>query len=165
MFVCIARLALDIPGASSLKAKRQVVRRVADKVKAKFNVAVTEIDDSDVWTREVLGLTLVGNGQEAVQEQMEKVISCIEEMYVATVASKELEIVAFEDLFSEAAGELAIPRGERSLAEAEGMGAWEDRHDHPVGLSGQAGKPKKSLSLDERRAAARALRKPREWEK
>ena len=166
MFVCIARLALDIPGASSLKAKRQVVRRVADKVKAKFNVAVAEIDDSDVWTREVLGLSLVANGQQAAQEQMEKVISCIEEMYVATIGGKELEVVAFEDLFSEAVGELAIPRGERSLAEAEGMGAWEDRHDHPVSaLASQAGKPKKSLSLDERRAAARALRKPREWEK
>ena len=164
MFVCIARLALDIPGASSLKAKRQVVRRVADKVKAKFNVAVAEIDDSDVWTREVLGLSVVGNGQEQVQEQMEKVILTIEEMYVANVSHKELEIVAFEDLFSEAPGDLAIPRGERSLAEAEGMGAWEDRHGEPAALT-PAGKPKKSLSLDERRAAARALRKPREWEK
>jgi uncharacterized protein YlxP (DUF503 family) len=167
MFVCIARLALDIPGASSLKAKRQVVRRVADKLKAKFNVAVAEIDDSNVWTREVLGLSLVGNGQQAVQEQMEKVLNTIEEMYVATVGNKEIEVVAFEDLFSEAVGDLAIPRGERSLAEAEGMGAWEDRHGHPVsaGLASLAGKPKKALSLDERRAAARALRKPREWEK
>ena len=53
------------------------------------------------------------------------------------------------------------------LAEAEGMGAWEDRHEHPVapGLSSPNGKPKKALSLDDRRAAARALRKPREWEK
>ena len=164
MFVCIARLALDIPGASSLKAKRQVVRRVADKVKAKFNVAVAEIDDSDVWTREVLGLSVVGNEQQFVHEQMDKVINTIEEMYVATIAHRDVEIVAFEDLFSEAPGDLAIPRGERSLAEAEGMGAWEDRHDHPVAVA-PAGKPGKSLSLDERRAAARALRKPREWEK
>ena len=61
----------------------------------------------------------------------------------------------------EGPADLAIPRGERSLAEAEGMGAWEDRHDQPVGT----GKQKKALTLDERRAAARALRKPREWEK
>ncbi len=162
MFVAIARVTLDIPGASSLKAKRQVVRRVADKVKAKFNVAVAEIDDADVWTREVLGLSAVGNAQGFVREQMEKVLQCIEEMYVATVAHKEIEVVAFEDLFSgEGPADLAIPRGERSLAEAEGMGAWEDRDEQPVGNA----KPKKALSLDERRAAARALRKPREWEK
>lgn len=162
MFVSIARVTLDIPGASSLKAKRQVVRRVADKVRAKFNLAVAEIDDADVWTREVIGLSVVGNEQGFVREQMEKVLQCIEEMYVATVAHKEIEVVAFEDLFSgEGPADLAIPRGERSLAEAEGMGAWEDRHDLPVGN----GKPKKALSLDERRAAARALRKPREWEK
>ena len=48
MFVSIARVTLDIPGASSLKAKRQVIRRIADKVKAKFNLAVAEIDDADV---------------------------------------------------------------------------------------------------------------------
>ncbi len=162
MFVSIARVTVDIPGASSLKAKRQVVRRVVDKVKAKFNVAVAEIDDANVWTREVIGLSVVGNEQSFVREQMEKVLQCIEEMYVATVAHKEIEVVAFEDLFSgEGPADLAIPRGERSLAEAEGMGAWEDRDDQPVGN----GKPKKTLSLDERRAAARALRKPREWEK
>ena len=162
MFVAIARVTLDIPGASSLKAKRQVVRRVADKVKAKFNLAVAEIDDADVWTREVIGLSVVGNEQAFVRNQMDKVLQCIEEMYVATVSHKELEVVAFEDLFSgEGPADLAIPRGERSLAEAEGMGAWEDRDDQPVGN----GKPKKALSLDERRAAARALRKPREWEK
>ena len=163
MFVSIARVTLDIPGASSLKAKRQVVRRVADKVKAKFNLAVAEIDDADVWTREVIGLSVVGNEQSFVREQMDKVLQCIEEMYVATVAHKEIEVVAFEDLFSgEGPTDLAIPRGERSLAEAEGMGAWEDRNDQAVGSNG---KPKKALSLDERRAAARALRKPREWEK
>ncbi len=162
MFVSIARVTLDIPGASSLKAKRQVVRRVADKVKAKFNLAVAEIDDADIWTREVIGLSVVGNEHAFVREQMDKVLQCIEEMYVATVAHKEIEVVAFEDLFSgEGPADLAIPRGERSLAEAEGMGAWEDRQDQPVGN----GKPKKALTLEERRAAARALRKPREWEK
>lgn len=163
MFISIARVTLDIPGASSLKAKRQVVRRVTDKVKAKFNVAIAEIDDADVWTREVIGLSTVGNEQRFVQEQMEKVLQVIEEMYVAVVAHKEIEVVAFEDLFpGEGPQSLAIPRGERSLAEAEGMGAWEDRHDTPVAANG---KPKKALSLDERRAAARALRKPRDWEK
>lgn len=165
MFVSIARVTLDIPGTSSLKAKRQVVRRVADKVRAKFNLAVAEIDDSDVWTREVIGLSIVGNEQSFVREQMEKVLHTIEEMYVATVAQKEIEVVAFSDLFSgENPADLAIPRGERSLAEAEGMGAWEDRNGETL-AGGPGGKPKKALSLDERRAAARALRKPREWEK
>lgn len=169
MFIAIARVTLDIPGASSLKAKRQVVRRVTDKVKAKFNLAVAEIDDADVWTREVIGLSAVGNDAAHVREQMEKVLHVIEEMYVAVVAHKEIEVVAFEDLFpGEGPQSLAIPRGERSLAEAEGMGAWEDRNEAGGSNGTMAagnGKAKKALSLDERRAAARALRKPREWEK
>jgi len=39
MFVCVARVSLDIPAAGSLKAKRQVLRKVTDRVKAKFNVS------------------------------------------------------------------------------------------------------------------------------
>ena len=109
----------------------------------------------------MIGLSVVGNEQRFVQDQMGKVLQCIEDMYVATVAHKEIEVVAFEDLFSEGPADLAIPRGERSLAEAEGMGAWEDRHEQPAAT----GKAKKTLTLDERRAAARALRKPRDWEK
>ena len=56
MFVCVARVTLDIPAASSLKAKRQVVRRVTDRVKAKFNVAVAEVEDNEIWNRAVVAL-------------------------------------------------------------------------------------------------------------
>jgi len=36
MFVCVARLTLQIHESGSLKAKRQVLRRVTDRVKARF---------------------------------------------------------------------------------------------------------------------------------
>ena len=45
MFVCVARVTIDIPAAGSLKGKRQVLRRVTDRVKAKFNVAVAEVEE------------------------------------------------------------------------------------------------------------------------
>lgn len=178
MFVCVARITLDIPAAGSLKAKRQVLRRVTDRVKAKFNVAVAEVEDNDVWNRAVVALAVVGNDRRHVNEMMDKILQFVDDMYVAPVASKELEILSFgEDLF---AGEglqdpalLTIPRGERSLAEAEGMGAWEDRHKHEKhvpppapsapGKKGAAAKTR--LSLEDARAVARSLRNRREWEK
>ena len=43
MFVCVARVTIDIPAAGSLKGKRQVLRRVTDRVKAKFNVATSPV--------------------------------------------------------------------------------------------------------------------------
>ncbi len=181
MFVCVARVSLDIPGSGSLKAKRQVLRRITDRVKARFNVSVAEVDENDLWQRAVIALALVGNEKPFVNEQMDKIIHFIEEMYVATVSGRELEILSFGDqLFQNGGGsgeafmELPFAHGERSLAEAEGMGAWEERHARPTAPSAQsgahpaaapAGSKKKHVPLDEARAKARALRNKREWER
>jgi hypothetical protein len=177
MFVCVARVSLEIPAAASLKAKRQVLRRVTDRVKAKFNVALAEVEDNDVWNRAVIAMSVVGNERRHVNEQMDKILQFIEDLYVAPVANREMEILSFgEDLFPRGAmddgGALTIPKGDRSLAEAEGLGAWEDRHDRqapPPSPSGtQRGKgaiKQPKLSLEDAKALARRLRNRREWEK
>ncbi len=177
MFVCVARVTLDIPAASSLKAKRQVVRRVTDRVKAKFNVAVAEVEDNEIWNRAVVALSVVGNEARHVNEMMEKIVQYVDDMYLAPISSKELEVVPFVDLFPPAGGlggefaALTIPRGERSLAEAEGLGAWEDRHTHqlpppsPSAPNKKGAVKKKEVQLDDARAVARSLRNRREWEK
>lgn len=178
MFVCVARVTLDIPAAASIKAKRQVVRRVTDRVKAKFNVTVAEVDENEVAHRAVIALAVVANERRAVNEQMEKILHFIEDLYVAPMARRETETLAFGDqLFSGPSHKdgdddplghlLTIPSGERSLAEAEGMGAWEDRDKQPH-VSPPSAPPRtvsKEFSLDEARARARALRNKREWEK
>src|SRR5688572_6789254 len=152
MFVCVARLTLQIPESGSLKAKRQVLRRVTERVKARFNVAVAEVDDQDLWQKASIALAVVGNERRHVDEQMEKIIHFVEEMYIAPLISREKEILAFGDqLFShevapssskkqeddgeETDGEpqglspdeliASLNRGERSMAEAEGMAEWE----------------------------------------
>ena len=177
MFVCVSRVTLEIPAASSLKAKRQVLRRVTDRVKAKFNVAVAEVEGNDVLNRAVVAMSVVGNDRAHVNEMMDKIFQYIDDMYLAPVSSRELEILSFnEDLFSAPApGDLmlTIPRGERSLAEAEGLGAWEDRHSKnipPPSPSAPSKKAKKAakekeVNLADARAVARSLRNRREWEK
>ncbi|MBN8226467.1 DUF503 domain-containing protein [Corallococcus macrosporus] len=199
MFVGVARLTLQIPESASLKSKRQVLRRVTDRVKARFNVAVAEVDDQDLWQKASVALAVVGNERPHVDEQLEKIIHFIEEMYVAPLMARETEILAFGDtLYSDnrptgfrapakvpapededahlspedahAHSEAAIARflrSDRSLAEAEGLGSWEQRHEGagpgpgPSRPTGDGG----SLTLDDARAKARALRNPRDWEK
>lgn len=202
MFVGVARLTLQIPESGSLKAKRQVLRRVMERVKARFNVAMAEVEDQDLWQKATLALSVVGNDRRHVDEQLEKVIHFIEEMYVAPLMARETEILGFgdqlfaggptasavnaraaeplddeEDLLSPevaaAHSEAAIARflrGERaSLAEAEGLGDWERRHDGDNDGGPGTGRPSPSgggrMTLDEARARARSLRNPRDWEK
>jgi uncharacterized protein len=180
MFVCVARLTLQIPDSGSLKAKRQILRRVTDRVKARFNVAVAEVEDNDLWQKATVALAVVGNERRHVDEQMGKIIHFVEEMYVAPLLSRQTEILAFGDqLFAAPGGGgvdedgdplLAMDQGQRSLAEAEGMGDWERRHESrpeltPTPATRSSGKKAKKLSLDEARAKARTLRNPRDWEK
>ena len=95
MFVCVARLTLQIPDSGSLKAKRQVLRRVTDRLKARFNAAIAEVDDNDLWQKATLGLSVVGNDRRHVDEQMAKIIHFIEEMYVAPLIARSTEIIGF----------------------------------------------------------------------
>ena len=185
MFVGVARLTLQIPDSGSLKAKRQILRRVTDRVKARFNASVAEVADNDLWQKAVVGVAVIGNDTRHVNEQLEKIIHFVDEMYVAPLIAREIEIVGFGERLEQLhAGELwaeeregeealgpklEIPRGERSLAEAEGI-PWEQRHKGGRELEGgrrvvKPGRPGQKLTLDEARARARALRNPREWEK
>lgn len=176
MFVCVARLTLEMPESGSLKTKRQLVRRVSDRVKARFNASVAEVDEQDVWQRAVLGLSVVSNEARHAADQMQTILQFVEDLYICPVSSREIETVAFGDLLStperEGVQDLTIPKGERSLAEAEGMGAWEQRMAAPTaptpmraaasrGLKPARPKP---VNIEDARAKARALRNRREWE-
>ena len=163
MFVCAARITLELRGASPARARRQTVRRIRDRLKARFNVSVAEVFHSGREEHVVLGLAVVGGTKAFVEEQIDKIFQSVEEMYVAAIAKRERElIVVGEDHFGDPPGsstaDLSIPRQERSLAEAEGLGAWERRHAPP------APRERPKLSLDAARARARSLRNRRDWE-
>lgn len=177
MFVCVARLTLDMPESGSLKTKRQLVRRVTDRVKARFNASVSEVDEQDTTRRAVMGLAVVSHTERHATEQMERILQFIEDLYIVPVSNRELEVVAFDDLMPHGDGlsDLTIPRGERSLAEAEGLGAWEQRMAAPTAPSPtRAAKGAKAasvlkalkptLNLEDAKAKARALRNRRDWE-
>jgi hypothetical protein len=134
MFVGVARLTLQIPDSGSLKSKRQVLRRVTDRVKARFNVAMAEVDDQDLWQKAGLALAVVGNDRRHVDEQMEKIIHFIEEMYIAPLMARETEILGFGDqLFSGG----AAPRAPSTRSPAA-SGVQEDWDEEDEDLSPEA---------------------------
>jgi uncharacterized protein YlxP (DUF503 family) len=97
--VGIARLTLYLPQSHSLKEKRMVLRRVKDRLKNKFNVAVAEVEDNDVWQRAVLGLAVVGNERRFVESALDEVIRFVRGE--AEVSNAEREIQTFNDALAE----------------------------------------------------------------
>ena len=59
MIVGALEVELHLPGSSSLKDKRLVLRSLMDRLHNRFNVAVSEVEHHDVWQRAVLGIVTV----------------------------------------------------------------------------------------------------------
>jgi uncharacterized protein len=97
--VGIARLTLFIADSRSLKDKRMVLRRVKDRLRAKFNLAVAEVEDNDLWQRAVLGLAVVGNERRFVESSLDEVIRFVRGQ--AEVTNAEREIQTFSDALAE----------------------------------------------------------------
>jgi uncharacterized protein YlxP (DUF503 family) len=73
----VGLLILDIhlPGAHSLKEKRFTVRKIQDRLRARFNVAVAELDHQDLWQRAVVGVVSIASDRKI----LEKILHSVEE--------------------------------------------------------------------------------------
>ena len=69
-----------MPGNSSLKGKRQVSRSITSRVRTKFNVAIAEVDDNDLWQRLTLGIICVSSDGRHANEVLSKVVEYIEDI-------------------------------------------------------------------------------------
>jgi uncharacterized protein YlxP (DUF503 family) len=75
MPVGLLTLELHLAEAHSLKDKRQVLRRLKDRLRATFNVAVAELDFEDTWQRSVVGVVTLSNEEQHVEEALQKVLA------------------------------------------------------------------------------------------
>ncbi len=105
MVVGLVRLTLQIPDAGSLKSKRMVLRKVLDKVRARFQVSIAEVADQDLWQKATIGFAAVGNDRRFVNEVCDKVTSFIDGLMVAPIVERQMEIQSFGDgLYQEGGG-------------------------------------------------------------
>lgn len=71
----IAYLTLEIriEAARSLKDKRQVLRSLKDRLRARFNIAVSELDATDLWQRATLGVVSISGSRDYLSGLMDNV--------------------------------------------------------------------------------------------
>jgi uncharacterized protein YlxP (DUF503 family) len=96
LFVGIARLVFFIHGCNSLKGKRQVVRSIKDRVRARFDVAIAEVGGLDLWQRTEIGICSVGNDHAHVNSVLDNVTRFIENMMVAQLTDRSMEIISWK---------------------------------------------------------------------
>ncbi|MCY9432420.1 DUF503 domain-containing protein [Bacillus haynesii] len=64
--------------ASSLKEKRAVLKRIITRIRAKFNVSVSEIDYQDTWQRTSFGIAAVSSSRVQTEKELQRVLSFID---------------------------------------------------------------------------------------
>ena len=81
----IAHLTIElrIEGAHSLKDKRQVLRRMKDRLRHGFNVAVAEMDPSDLWNQATIGVVSISDSRDYLAGLMQNI-----ERSAGAIASK-----------------------------------------------------------------------------
>jgi uncharacterized protein YlxP (DUF503 family) len=85
----IALLTIDVhlPYAQSLKDKREVVRQLKDRLRAKFNCSVAEVDANDLWQVSKVAVVTVNSDHVF----LEKTMSAIEREAERTLAGNNYE--------------------------------------------------------------------------
>jgi len=78
MVVGVCEVEFHLPGSSSLKAKRFVLRGLRDRLRRRLNVAVSEVDHHDLWQRATLAVVTVSNDAGVVHSVLEHARAIVE---------------------------------------------------------------------------------------
>ena len=73
MPIAYLTLELRIEGAHSLKDKRQAIRSLKDRLRNSFNIAVAEIDSTDLWQRATIGVVSISDSRDYLEGLMNNV--------------------------------------------------------------------------------------------
>ena len=98
MFIAACRLTFALPGNRSLKGKRQVVRRVCDRLKHKFHATAAEVGDSERWSEAEIGFAMVSGNERKAKAMVENIVDYLQEMMIAPIRDAEFEIIKFDDI-------------------------------------------------------------------
>jgi uncharacterized protein len=93
MVVAVSVIDLRIPENHSLKGKRHVLRKLIDQIRSRFNVAVAEVDDHDLWQRAKIGVCAVSNDRRVANAALDKVIDLVESSGIVDVIGTDIEIL------------------------------------------------------------------------
>jgi uncharacterized protein YlxP (DUF503 family) len=78
MIVACLRVRLHLPGCTSLKQKRFVLRSLKDRLRGKFNVAVCEYGSQDKWQMTDLGIVTVTTDTRGADRALQALMNFIE---------------------------------------------------------------------------------------
>ena len=79
MTIGLLTFEIHLPQSRSLKDKRQVLRSVKDRLRARHNVAVSELEDgADLWQRASVAVVSVASRRDILENLFETIVRELE---------------------------------------------------------------------------------------
>jgi len=87
--VGICEIEFYLPGVTSLKEKRSVIKPLISKMRKQFNVAVAEVGHHDVWQSSRIGISTISNSSVHNRQMIQNVIRWIEDNFPDLYITKQ----------------------------------------------------------------------------
>ncbi|QJB57355.1 DUF503 domain-containing protein [Pseudodesulfovibrio sp. zrk46] len=97
MIIGVLTLEFRLHGNRSLKGKRKVAQSLKQKLRNKFNIAVSEVDAMDVHDKLVLGVVTNANEIQRVESRLSKALAMVEAISPAELTHCNTEIFSDSD--------------------------------------------------------------------
>jgi uncharacterized protein len=97
MFVGVARYDFLVPGSTSLKDKRQVVRHIVGGLRTKFNAGVAEVDHQDLRQRGAIAVSCVSESSFHAKKMLMEMEGYVRNQYAIEVLGATVEVMNPDD--------------------------------------------------------------------
>lgn len=88
---CIIKLRLFSP--NSLKEKRMIIKSLIERLKHRFNISISEVDDNDLWQISTIGIAIVSKDRKFADEVINKIINFIDNFDNVEIINCEIEML------------------------------------------------------------------------
>ena len=96
MIVAAACITLLIPENDSLKGKRQVVKSLIEKVRHKFDVAVAEVENNDLWQKAGSAWPWWATTSHLLETRLQQMMKFMENQHLAEIIDSQVELCYLE---------------------------------------------------------------------
>jgi|SRR6266852_3234690 uncharacterized protein YlxP (DUF503 family) len=90
--LCIVQM--HLPGVSSLKEKRQVLRSLKDRLREHYNVAVAEVDHQDLWQRATLAIVGIASARVPLEQTFSSIEGELQRRVPGEILSCDVEYLS-----------------------------------------------------------------------
>lgn len=97
IMVGVKRISFLMPENASLKDKRQIIRKLRDTLKARFNISFAEVDEDEKLQRSAIAVTMVSSNEELIRTAFTQISNLIESFAEVRVFNEVNDVFRYEN--------------------------------------------------------------------